>query len=386
MLSPSTPYPNISQIIRKELVAILYKNLPNSMLSLSLVGIILLLTLYDNIELKLLIPWFVLFIIIILARIGLLMWYRATHSQLHLISVHYYLFLLGASASALMIGTLGSFLMPNDLPHQAFILIMITGLLAGSIQSLSASYLINMIYLLLALLPVEVWLAFQDNIPLDIHYGLLIGILLYIFFTLIISHNNHLYLLSNIKLKLENSELNVAIKELAVHDELTGLYNRHYLYEFLNLEIAKAQRNNSTLAIIMFDIDHFKELNDTYGHEAGDTVLQKIGAYFNENIRKGDMACRYGGEEFIIVFPNTPLETALARAEVIREGIKKLVIVYKQESIKGVAISGGIAAFPDHGAACKVIINASDTALYQAKHQGRDQVCIALRPNPEEEP
>lgn len=386
MISPPDQIPKISEIVRKELVAVLYKNLSNSMLSLGLIGIILVFTLSDNIEHKLLIPWFVIFMGIIFARIGLLLWYRATHSQLKFISIHYYLFFLGSCASGLMLGILGSFLMPTDLLHQAFILVVITGLLAGATQSLSASYLINMTFLFLSLIPVGIWLAFQDNIPVDIHYGLLIGILIYMFFSLIISHTNHLYLMSNIKLKLENAELNSAIKELAVHDELTGLYNRHYLSEFLNLEIAKAERNHSTLSVIMLDIDHFKQLNDIYGHEAGDKVLQKIGAFFNENIRKGDMACRYGGEEFIIVFPNTTLETAHSRAEVLRESIKNLSIAYNNHVISGIAISGGVAAFPNHGNAYQPIINAADTALYQAKHQGRDRICIAYASNSDAEP
>jgi diguanylate cyclase (GGDEF)-like protein len=127
----------------------------------------------------------------------------------------------------------------------------------------------------------------------------------------------------------------------------------------------------------MLDIDYFKRLNDTYGHEAGDVVLRELGALFQRHIRSEDIACRYGGEEFLLIMPEAPLEIVRHRAEELRIMVKDLLRIRWQEKTLAITISLGVAAFPNHGYHVKDIVNAADAALYQAKARGRNQVIVA---------
>jgi diguanylate cyclase (GGDEF)-like protein/PAS domain S-box-containing protein len=164
----------------------------------------------------------------------------------------------------------------------------------------------------------------------------------------------------------------------AIRDPLTSLFNRRYLEESLDRELSKAQRHNNPLAIIMLDADHFKMFNDTYGHLAGDKVLRDMGKHLVTYSRKEDIACRYGGEEFVLVLPETSLEVAIQRAEDLRLTIetgKKMK--YKRQTLPTVTISLGVAVFPDHGNRVNALISAADKALYKAKEHGRNQVVVA---------
>ncbi len=164
----------------------------------------------------------------------------------------------------------------------------------------------------------------------------------------------------------------------AIRDSLTGLFNRRYLEESLDREISKAQRHGTALAIIMLDADHFKQFNDTYGHLAGDVILRNLGKWMVKYSRKEDIACRYGGEEFVLVMPGTTLDVAYQRAEDLRailENDKKMK--YKKQVLPIVTISLGIAVFPHNGKDVSELMNAADKALYKAKELGRNQVFIA---------
>ncbi len=164
----------------------------------------------------------------------------------------------------------------------------------------------------------------------------------------------------------------------AIRDPLTSLFNRRYLEESLERELSKAQRHNNPLAIIMLDADHFKMFNDTYGHLAGDKILRNMGKHLVKYSRKEDIACRYGGEEFVLVLPDTTLNVATQRAEDLRltiEAGKKMK--YKRQTLPTVTISLGVAVFPEHGKKVNELMSAADKALYQAKEQGRNQIVVA---------
>ncbi len=178
-------------------------------------------------------------------------------------------------------------------------------------------------------------------------------------------------------LSLANLRLRETLRMEAIRDPLTDLYNRRYMEESLEREAQRAKRRRTPVGIIMFDIDHFKQLNDTYGHEAGNVVLRELGALFRRHTRSEDVACRYGGEEFLLIMPEAPLEIVKQRAEELRIMVKDLLRVQWQETILGITISVGVAAFPNQGYNVKDIVNAADTALYQAKERGRDQVVVA---------
>lgn len=173
----------------------------------------------------------------------------------------------------------------------------------------------------------------------------------------------------------EIGRLQVALQELAVRDSLTGLYNRRYLDETLDREVSRARREGNPLSLVMLDIDYFKRVNDTYGHQVGDEVLRTLAATLSADIRAEDVACRYGGEEFLILLPNMPLETAMLRAEAWRAAVERLSIAHGNFQLK-FTISLGVSAYPDHGKTPDDLTRCADQALYQAKREGRNQVSI----------
>lgn len=165
-------------------------------------------------------------------------------------------------------------------------------------------------------------------------------------------------------------QLQTRLHEMAVRDALTGLHNRRFLDEQLPFELARARRLHLPLCIALGDIDHFKRLNDTYGHQAGDAVLRALRELFMQMVRDSDLVCRWGGEEILIVMPDVPGEVALARIERLREALAQRAIGFGHLQLR-VTISFGIAAHQD-GASADDIIGAADLALYEAKAAGRN--------------
>jgi diguanylate cyclase (GGDEF)-like protein len=173
---------------------------------------------------------------------------------------------------------------------------------------------------------------------------------------------------------LTNLRLRETLKMQSIHDHLTGLYNRRYMIDTLEFEARRAKRHNTTLGIIMVDVDHFKNFNDMFGHEVGDSVLRELGSFLRNNIRQEDIACRYGGEEFLLILPSTSLENSRLRAEALREKIEKKLTVNHLKKIHNITVSLGVAVFPIHGDTIEETLNAADSALYLAKTNGRNRV------------
>ena len=171
-------------------------------------------------------------------------------------------------------------------------------------------------------------------------------------------------------------QANQQLKALSLRDALTGLYNRRYLDERLDEEIKRVKRNQHKFAILLLDIDHYKTINDIFGHGAGDLVLQEVSHCLQKKVRQGDIVCRYGGDEFIVVLLDTEASNALQHAERIRKAIEQLEIRYNQQKLGTLTISIGVAICPTHGKTRKALINAADMAMYKAKDLGRDQVVI----------
>jgi diguanylate cyclase (GGDEF)-like protein len=173
----------------------------------------------------------------------------------------------------------------------------------------------------------------------------------------------------------EIDQLQQKLGELVNLDPLTGLYNRRYLNTTLDRELARCARENQPMSMMMIDIDHFKRVNDTHGHQAGDEVLAQLGALLCENARTEDIACRYGGEEFLLLLPKMPLPVALKRAEELRTAFAKMAIQAGDRMIK-CTLSIGISGYPVHGISPDILVRRADIALYSAKAQGRDQVVM----------
>ena len=165
------------------------------------------------------------------------------------------------------------------------------------------------------------------------------------------------------------------LREQAIRDPLTNLFNRRYLDETLERELSRAEREGYPLCVAMMDIDHFKNVNDVYGHEAGDAVLRGLSDTVTAWSRHGDFACRYGGEEFVLVMPNIHPSAAVERAMDLHREIEGMNIEYGRFNLS-VTISMGIALYPEHGDTREELLRAADRALYQAKHAGRNRVSV----------
>lgn len=178
-------------------------------------------------------------------------------------------------------------------------------------------------------------------------------------------------------LAVSNLRLRETLRQHAIVDPLTGLYNRRFFDEAVRREFARAARRDSTIAFVIADADHFKGFNDNHGHDAGDLVLQSLAKEMQIHIRASDIACRYGGEEFVIVLPEATTETAVKRAEAIRAGIETLNIEFGGQSLGTITVSLGVAVFPEHGANADTLFQAADRAMYRAKREGRNRVVLA---------
>lgn len=176
---------------------------------------------------------------------------------------------------------------------------------------------------------------------------------------------------------MANIKLRDRLQNLSVRDGLTGLFNRRYMEETLSREFMLAERAKNPVGVIILDVDHFKKFNDTYGHDAGDVVLVELGKLLASNVRKGDVVCRYGGEEFVVVLPGPPTEAAFQRAEILRAKVEsELQIDYQGQTLK-LTISLGAAFYPAHGGTPDQVLKAADTALYCAKEAGRNRTMLA---------
>ena len=180
----------------------------------------------------------------------------------------------------------------------------------------------------------------------------------------------------SIKLCLSNLKLRERLHAQATHDSLTGLFNRRYMEDTLWRELHRSHRRNSPLGVAMIDLDHFKRFNDTFGHDAGDSLLRELGQLLRTKLRQSDISCRYGGEEFVLILPDSSLADTQQRVEQIRGLIKELTIRHGRELLGTISVSAGIAAAPEHGSTAAELLRAADNALYAAKQAGRDCVVV----------
>ncbi|MGD1715040.1 sensor domain-containing diguanylate cyclase [Dapis sp. BLCC M172] len=192
------------------------------------------------------------------------------------------------------------------------------------------------------------------------------------------SYQTHLahIVAKQISLAFYNLKLKEKLRNDSIRDSLTGLFNRRYLDESLKQEIIKAERNQQPLSVIMVDVDHFKNFNDTYGHDVGDMVLRELAKFLEGQVRESDIVCRYGGEEMTLILINTPLDIAKQRAENICSGIRELSLQNQGEVLSSLTVSLGVASFPLDGTTGEEIVQKADKALYQAKKAGRNRVVL----------
>lgn len=180
-------------------------------------------------------------------------------------------------------------------------------------------------------------------------------------------------------LALANLKLRQHLRDLSVRDPLTGLFNRRYLSESLGREMGRCKRRKLPLSVMVFDLDHFKGFNDSLGHQAGDSILVAFSRLLQNSVRNEDIACRLGGEEFILIMPEMGEDVAIRRATELLEATRKLEVMYEGKLLPQITTSIGIAMYPDHCSEADQLIGQSDTALYIAKNSGRDRYVMAKK-------
>ena len=179
-----------------------------------------------------------------------------------------------------------------------------------------------------------------------------------------------------VSLALANLRLRELLRNQSIRDPLTGLYNRRYLEESLNRELRRAARTKRPVSVVMLDLDNFKHFNDTFGHQAGDLLMKEVASLFKSRLRAGDLACRYGGEEFSLVLCEADVEGTLTCVRNICDAVRLLSVEYRGQTLGRITISAGIASYPAHKDNLEDLIHAADKALYMAKNRGRD--CIVV--------
>src|SRR5580658_203763 len=182
---------------------------------------------------------------------------------------------------------------------------------------------------------------------------------------------------SNLALSLASLQLRETLREQSIRDPLTRLFNRRFLEESFERELQLAGRKRQSIAVLFLDLDHFKRFNDTFGHDAGDMVLQSLADLFRTFFRTTDICCRYGGEEFAILLPESSSQDAAKRANALRSEVRSLRLQHKKQTLGPLSLSAGVAAFPEHASNSDELLNIADKCLYESKLHGRDAVTIA---------
>lgn len=190
-------------------------------------------------------------------------------------------------------------------------------------------------------------------------------------------HRLALSLAEQIGLALANIRLRDALRQQSIRDPLTGLYNRRFMQESLEREMAKARRNQSLLAVAIVDVDYFKKFNDTYGHDAGDLVLREVGQILQSKCRESDVVCRFGGEEFVLILPEISEALVSNKAQALLQALRELNLQHNQTELGHITASLGMAIYPIHAHRAEQLLDLADQALYLAKRNGRDQFIMA---------
>ena len=258
----------------------------------------------------------------------------------------------------------------DDRLSQALVMLFTVGMSVSAVSCYSAYRYMTLGSMGLVLLPCTVWLLFQ---PSSMQVGVAIAVL--VFSTFVVSATRKLSdaLEKAFRLTRQMERAHNISTRAAQTDELTGLMNRRAFFEHAQLLYAQCRHNQQPLCALMLDMDHFKDINDTYGHQAGDQVLRQIGGVISASFRQADVYGRLGGEEFAVLLPNTSLETARGIAEQLIKAISGLAA----DPVHGLTASLGVASTHTTDQDLHGLMNTADKALYRAKAQGRNQVAVA---------
>lgn len=319
--------------------------------------------------------WYVGMIIITLFRILLFMRYVNHCKKSPVCTKPYiYIFFITALMTGVNWGLLGSVMMPpSDHISQMIIVIIIAGVSAGAAQSLQSNLILSIIYLTIVVLPLATW-TFMHNEPGYFFLG--ISLITYLFFSLTSTWRGNKILTKSLQFHFENIILTETLEKEATHDAATELFNRRYLNVTLPRELKRIVREKTALCFAMIDVDHFKSINDTYGHDAGDEVLKKISQILKKHFRESDMVCRFGGDEFVIVSLNIYINDMVHKLEAIQKELRNKSLKIQNAVIPSITLSIGVSEAPRQAVNMKELLTITDKALYAAKKSGRDRIVV----------
>jgi diguanylate cyclase (GGDEF)-like protein len=258
----------------------------------------------------------------------------------------------------------------DDRLSQVLVMLFTVGMSVSAVSCYSAYRYLTLGSMALVLLPCTLWLLFQ---PSSMQVGVAIAVLVFSTFVVSATRKFSDALEKAFRLTRQMERAHNISTRAAQTDELTGLMNRRAFFEQAQVLYAQCRHNQQPLCALMMDMDHFKDINDTYGHQAGDQVLRQIGGVISASFRKADVYGRLGGEEFAVLLPNTSLETARAIAEQLVKAISGLA----SEPVQGLTASLGVATTRSLDQDLHSLMNTADKALYRAKALGRNQVAVA---------
>ncbi|MDY7066271.1 hypothetical protein PsexTeo8_27290 [Pseudomonas extremaustralis] len=258
----------------------------------------------------------------------------------------------------------------DDRLSQALVILFAVGMSVSAVSCYSAYRYLTLTSMGLVLLPCTLWLLLQ---PSSMQVGVAVAVLMFSTFVVSATHKLSDALEKAFRLTRQMERAHKLSTVAAQTDELTGLMNRRAFYENAQLLYTQCRQNQQPLCALMLDMDHFKQINDTYGHQAGDQVLRQIGGVISSSFRQTDVYGRLGGEEFAVLLPNTSLDTARNIAEQLVKTISHMVA----EPVKGVTASLGVASSQTLDHDLHSLMNTADKALYRAKALGRNQVAVA---------
>lgn len=371
----SHPDATVTQLARTDRLQLLFRQSLTAVYGSFLGAVMLCWLCWDYIEHNVALSWIGVLSVATLSRIVLFTAYYRSPETSHTPSrwERRYWVTLVFSAGVWGLGALA--VMPHDsLLAQAIVLLFAVGMSGSAVSCYYAYRSMTLAAIGLVLLPCTLWLLFQ---PSQLQTGMALAVLVFSSFMLRATGKLCAALEKALCLTHEMERAHHIASSAAQTDELTGLKNRRAFFEHAQQLYSHSQREQRPLCALMLDIDHFKRINDTYGHQVGDEVLRQIGGVIKASFRDTDVYGRLGGEEFAVLLADTPMDTALGIAEQLAQAIAQLQFVHHSDGRQGMTASFGVAVASAAHSDLHTLLNSADQAMYRAKAQGRNQVVAA---------
>ena len=357
-----------------KLVKLLYDQTPISIYVSLTIAMLVVYILWDTISQILLIVWLGLIIVFSITRLILVQKFRDKRPGIKEIPTWDRLYLYSLFISSFVWGMAGWIFMPDESPlHQAFISFILIGMAGGTVGSFNVRFNAVFIMEMMLLVPMTIWFLFHEN---SVYKAMTFCVLIFMVATLKAAKKFEERIVESFRLGIELEQAHEREKIISHTDDLTKLHNRRSFFEIGEQAFKTAKRYNQSLSLVMLDIDKFKQINDNYGHVAGDQALSKLAENIIENVRTVDIVGRFGGDEFSILLPFSSVNVILHQLERLRQVIAEQVVSYNEHEIV-FTCSFGIAEINSETPALEDLIVRADNALYLAKDKGGNCIVVS---------